>query len=40
MLLSIPSEILAKIIINRMITTIDKSLRKEQAGFRKAGGWH
>ena len=34
-LLSVPSKILAKIIIMRMSDAVDKSLRKEQAGFRK-----
>ena len=37
-LLSIPSKILAKIIVNRMSTTIDKCLREEQADFRKGRG--
>ncbi|XP_035825643.1 uncharacterized protein LOC118477684 [Aplysia californica] len=34
-LLSVPSKILAKIIINRMSDGVDSCLRKEQAGFRK-----
>ena len=34
-LLSIPSKIMAKIIIMRMSEAVDKLLRKEQAGFRK-----
>ncbi|XP_035829459.1 uncharacterized protein LOC101855698 [Aplysia californica] len=34
-LLSVPSKILAKIIINRMSDAVDSCLRKEQAGFRK-----
>ena len=34
-LLSIPSKILARIILERMKNTIDKELRDEQAGFRK-----
>lgn len=37
-LLSIPSKILAKIIIQRISDAIDKQLRKEQAGFRKGRG--
>ena len=34
-LLSIPSKILAKIIINRLSNVVDSRLREEQAGFRK-----
>ena len=34
-LLSIPSKILAKIIINRISNVVDSRLREEQAGFRK-----
>lgn len=34
-LLSIPSKILSKIIVNRNKTTVDNKLRTEQAGFRK-----
>ena len=37
-LLSIPSKILAKVIINRLSDAIDPLLRKEQAGFRKERG--
>ena len=37
-LLSVPSKIMAKIIIRRMSDAVDKSLRKEQAGFRKGRG--
>ena len=37
-LLSIPSKILAKIIINRISTATDEYLREEQAGFRKGRG--
>ena len=37
-LLSIPSKILAKIIIQRLNNAIDKKLRNEQAGFRKGRG--
>ena len=37
-LLSIPSKILAKVIINRMSAAVEKSLRREQAGFRKGKG--
>ena len=37
-LLSIPSKILAKIIINRLSNVVDSRLREEQAGFRKAKG--
>ncbi|CAG2233652.1 unnamed protein product [Mytilus edulis] len=37
-LLSIPSKIMAKIIIQRIIDAIDKQLREEQAGFRKGRG--
>jgi hypothetical protein len=37
-LLSVPSKILAKIIIQRITDSVDKSLRKEQAGFRKNRG--
>ena len=37
-LLSIPSKILAKIIINRITDAVDQSLRREQAGFRKGRG--
>ena len=35
MLLSVPSKILCRIILDRMQETVDKKLRKEQAGFRK-----
>ena len=35
MLLSIPSKVLTRIILNRMKVAVDKSLRDEQAGFRK-----
>ncbi|XP_067411321.1 uncharacterized protein [Emydura macquarii macquarii] len=34
-LLSIPSKILAKVIIGRLSTAVNETLRKEQAGFRK-----
>ncbi|KAK7101726.1 hypothetical protein V1264_020063 [Littorina saxatilis] len=37
-LLSVPSKILAKIIIQRISDSVDKTLRKEQAGFRKNRG--
>jgi len=37
-LLSVPSKILAKIIIRRMSDAVDNTLRKEQAGFRKDRG--
>ena len=37
-LLSIPSKILAKVIIQRISDAIDKQLRREQAGFRKGRG--
>ena len=37
-LLSIPSKIMAKIIIKRISEAIDSHLRKEQAGFRKGKG--
>ncbi|XP_062604831.1 uncharacterized protein LOC134266630, partial [Saccostrea cucullata] len=37
-LLSVPSKILAKIIIKRMSDAVDAVLRKEQAGFRKHRG--
>ena len=37
-LLSIPSKILAKIIITRITDAVDQSLRREQAGFRKGKG--
>ena len=37
-LLSIPSKILSKIIIERISEAVDKKLRKEQAGFRKGRG--
>ena len=37
-LLSIPSKILAKIIINRLSNVVDRRLREEQAGFRKGKG--
>ena len=37
-LLSVPSKILAKIIIMRMLDAVDNALRKEQAGFRKQRG--
>ena len=35
MLLSVPSKILCRIILDRIQKTVDKKLRKEQAGFRK-----
>ena len=37
-LLSVPSKILAKIIIQRISNAVDNKLRKEQAGFRKHRG--
>ena len=37
-LLPIPSKIMAKIIIQRIIDAIDKQLREERAGFRKGRG--
>ena len=37
-LLSIPSKILAKVIMKRISEAVDKKLRKEQAGFRKGRG--
>ena len=37
-LLSVPSKIMAKIIILRLVDAIDKQLREEQAGFRKGRG--
>ena len=37
-LLSVPSKILAKVIIRRMSDAVDETLRKEQAGFRKERG--
>ena len=37
-LLSIPSKILAKIIVQRLSDAVDQQLRKEQAGFRKGRG--
>ena len=37
-LLSIPSEILAKIIMNRLCNVVDSRLSEEQAGFRKGKG--
>ena len=37
-LLSIPSTILAKIIINRLSNVVDSRLKEEQAGFRKGKG--
>ena len=37
-LLSVPSKILAKIIIERISETVDQQLRKEQAGFRPGRG--
>ena len=37
-LLSIPSKILAKIVINRLSNVVDSRLREEQAGFRKGKG--
>ena len=36
--LSVPSKILAKIIIRRMTDAVDEQLRPEQAGFRKGRG--
>ena len=38
-LLSIPTKILAKIIINRLSNVVDSRLREEQAGFRKGKGY-
>ena len=38
-LLSIPSKILATIIINRLSNVVDSRLREEQAGFRKGKGF-
>ena len=38
MLLSIPSKILAKIVINKISTAIDECLREEHAGFRRGRG--
>ena len=35
MLLSIPSKVLTRVILNRMRVAVDKALRDEQAGFRK-----
>ncbi|KAL0187117.1 hypothetical protein M9458_018787, partial [Cirrhinus mrigala] len=37
-LLSVPSKILAKVIIQRIYDAVDKSLRNEQAGFRRGRG--
>jgi hypothetical protein len=37
-LLSIPSKILAKIIVQRLTDAVDKQLRQEQAGFRRGRG--
>jgi hypothetical protein len=37
-LLSVPSKILAKVIIQRIADTVDQQLRREQAGFRKGKG--
>ena len=37
-LLSIPSKIIAKIIINRLSSVVDSRLSEEQAGFRKGKG--
>ncbi|RXN12130.1 endonuclease-reverse transcriptase [Labeo rohita] len=37
-LLSVPSKILAKVIIQRISDAVDKSLRNEQAGFRRGRG--
>ena len=37
-LLSVPSKILAKIIIQRISDAVDAGIRKEQAGFRKERG--
>ena len=37
-MLSIPSKILAKLIINRVSNIVDSRLREEQAGFRKGKG--
>ena len=37
-LLSVPSKILSKIIMNRISNAVDKTLRQEQAGFRKNRG--
>ena len=38
-LLSIPSKILVKILINRLSNVVDNRLREEQAGFRKGKGF-
>ena len=35
MLLSIPSKVLTRVILNRMKVAVNKALRYEQAGFRK-----
>ena len=37
-LLSVPSKILAKLIIKRISEAVDQQLRQEQAGFRKGRG--
>jgi len=37
-LLSVPSKILAKVIIRRILDAVDDALRKEQAGFREQRG--
>ena len=37
-LLSVPSKIMARVIVNRISNAVDLSLRKEQAGFRKGRG--
>ena len=35
MLLSIPSKVLTRVILNRMKVAVDEVLREEQVGFRK-----
>ena len=35
MLLSIPSKVLTRVILNRIKVAVDEALRYEQAGFRK-----
>ena len=37
-LLSVPSKILAKVIMGKMSDAVDNALRNEQAGFRKQRG--
>lgn len=39
-LLSIPSELLANVIIHRISEAVDQELWKEHTGFRKGGGVH